>query len=545
MSIEKLSDILPYLGYENDSLIMKDGRICFFYDVDGVEYEGWQAEDYQSMIDLLEASLREMPLGTTLTKTDIYYRTENAMIPINDTYVEKKRCEHFNKRSSLEHQSYMVLSFAHEKAQKPAPNSTILARKGKNLPAVLLNGIETRISQAKAKASEFHSLINEMNGVSFRPMGVDEIKLTICRYLDLDFEKEDLDVHSEIEKKHNYLQVGNKLVTAISLHGQGETLKPFTERRYNDKGFLNPYAVAVHFPLQVPHIVTTTLTTVDMEKTLKPFKTEVLINKQLSGNSPLTRGSNDRALMVEQSIDEVRRRKDGFVDFSLNVLLYSDNYGDLNESIEKTQQAIKSIYQAKYLKESWDIANIFFSSLPANGWETVRTLMMPTKNALPYFHFMKPYISDESGELLTDRFGRAVRVDLNRADLTSKNRLLIGPTGSGKSFAEGVFITTAHERSEIQIIIDKGGSYKNLVKSLEGQYFEHKEESPMRFNPFACEQDKDGNFILSPDKKVVLVTFIKLLWKSTEHDEYLSKAENSILLIWLDAYFLELNDFPY
>lgn len=541
MSIENLSNMLPYLGYENDSLIMKDGRICFFYAVDGVEYEGWKEEDYQSMIDLLEASLREMPLGTTLTKTDIYYRKRNAMKPINDTYVEQKRCEHFNKRSSLEHQSYMVLSFAHEKAQKPAPNSTILARKGKNLPAILLNGIDGRISQAKAKASEFHSLMNEMPSVTFRKMEVDEIKLTICRYLDLDFDKTDLDVHSEIEKKHNYLQVGNNLVTAVSLYGQGETLMPFTERRYNDKGFVNPYAVAIHFPLQIPHIVTTTLTTVDMEKTLKPFKTEVLINKQLSGNSPMTRGSNDRALMVEQSIDEVRRRKDGFVDLSVNVLLYSDNYHDLNESIEKTQQAIKSIHQAKYLKESWDIANIFFSSLPANGWETVRTLMMPTKNALPYFHFMKPYISDESGELLTDRFGRAVRVDLNRSDLTSKNRLLIGPTGSGKSFAEGVFITTAHERGEIQIIIDKGGSYKNLVKSLKGQYFEHKEESPMRFNPFACEQDKEGNFLLSPDKKVVLVTFIKLLWKSTEHDEYLSKAENSILLIWLDAYFIHLN----
>lgn len=542
MTLESLSNMLPYLGYEDEAMILKDGRICFFYEVDGVEYEGWKEEDYQAMVDLLEASLREMPLGTTLTKTDIYFRKQNQMKPINQSYIEAKRVEHFNKRKSLEHQSYIVLSFAHEKAQKPTPNSTILARKGKNLPAILLKGIQERIIQAKAKASEFHSLMNEMHGVTFRKMPLEEIKLSICRYLDLDFEKEQIDVSSEIEKKHNYLQVGNQIVSAVSLYGQGETLMPFTERRYNDKGFINPYATSIHFPLQVPHIVTTTLTTVDMEKTLKPFKTEVLINKQLSGNSPLTRGSNDRALMVEQSIDEVRRRKDGFVDLSVNILLFSDNYEEMQQSIEKTQQAIKSIYQAKYLKESWDIANIFFSSLPGNGWETVRTLMMPTKNALPYFHFQKPYISDDSGELLTDRFGRPTRVDLNRSDLTSKNRLIVGPTGSGKSFTEGVFISTAHERGEIQVIIDKGGSYKNLIKSLDGQYFEHKAGSPMRFNPFATEMDPDGLYILSPDKKIVLVTFIKLLWKSTEHQEYLTKAENSLLLIWLEAYYDHLNE---
>lgn len=542
MTLESLSNMLPYLGYEDEAMILKDGRICFFYEVDGVEYEGWKEEDYQAMVDLLEASLREMPLGTTLTKTDIYFRKQNQLKPINQSYIEAKRVEHFNKRKSLEHQSYIVLSFAHEKAQKPTPNSTILARKGKNLPAILLKGIQERIIKAKAKASEFYSLMNEMHGVTFRKMPLEEIKLSICRYLDLDFEKEQIDVSSEIEKKHNYLQVGNQIVSAVSLYGQGETLMPFTERRYNDKGFINPYATSIHFPLQVPHIVTTTLTTVDMEKTLKPFKTEVLINKQLSGNSPLTRGSNDRALMVEQSIDEVRRRKDGFVELSVNILLFSDNYEEMQQSIEKTQQAIKSIYQAKYLKESWDIANIFFSSLPGNGWETVRTLMMPTKNALPYSHFQKPYISDDSGELLTDRFGRPTRVDLNRSDLTSKNRLIVGPTGSGKSFTEGVFISTAHERGEIQVIIDKGGSYKNLIKSLDGQYFEHKADSPMRFNPFATEMDPDGLYILSPDKKIVLVTFIKLLWKSTEHQEYLTKAENSLLLIWLEAYYDHLNE---
>lgn len=541
MTIENLSNMLPYLGYEDGAIIMKDGRICFFYEVDGVEYEGWKEEDYQGMVDLLEASLREMPLGTTLTKTDIYFRRQNQMEPINASYIETKRVEHFNKRKSIEHQSFIALSFAHEKAEKPAPNSTILARKGKNLPAVLLKGVENRIVQAKSKAGEFHSLINEMPGVVFRVMELDKIKLAICRYLDLDFEKTELDVNSEIEKKHNYLHVGNNIVSAISLYGQGETLMPFTEKRYNDKGFINPYPVAIHFPLQVPHVVTTTLTTVDMEKTLKPFKTEVLINKQLSGNSPLTRGSNDRALMVEESIDEVRRRKDGFVDLAVNIILFTDSYEEMQGSIEKTQQAIKSIYQAKYLKESWDIANIFFSSLPGNGWETVRTLMMPTKNALPYFHFTKPYISDQKGELLSDRFGRPTRVDLNRSDLTSKNRLVVGPTGTGKSFTEGVFISTAHERGEIQVIIDKGGSYKNLIKSLEGEYFEHKAENPMRFNPFATEIDPDGLHMLSPDKKIVLITFIKLLWKSTEHQEYLSKAENSLLLIWLEAYYEHLN----
>lgn len=537
-----MSDILPYLGYEEGALVMKDGRICFFYEVDGVEYENWDKKQYVEMVETFESSFREMPIFTTLEKTDIYWEVPNQLQPANDSYLETKRCDHFNKRSSLKHKSYISLTFANEKASRPTPNSTVLARKGKNLPAKLLNDINNRIVQATAKANEFIALVGEIPGVEFRRLEKDEITTLVCQYLNLDFENTEHDIHNEVINSNSHLQIGNKLLNVLSIDGQGDELYPYGERRYGDKNFTNPYAISVHFPLQTPHIVITSMTKMDMETSLKPFKQEVLINKQLSGNSPMAKKGSERALMVEASIDQVRKRKDGFVDFSMSVIVFSEDNKKLQEGIEKTQRAIKGINQANYRLESWDIQNLYFAGLPGNSWENVRPIKMPTTNALPFFHYMKPYVSDTKGELLTDRQGVPTRVDLNHSDIDVMNRIIVGPSGSGKSFTTGVFISTAHERNEIQVIIDKGGSYQSLVKSLGGEYFEHSKERPLRFNPFDTDKDEEGNFILSDEKLTTLITFITVLWKSKGDGQFLEKAENTFLLIWLRAYYQHVNE---
>ena len=61
---------------------------------------------------------------------------------------------------------------------------------------------------------------------------------------------------------------------------------------------------------------------------------------------------------------------------------------------------------------------------------------------------------------------------------------------------------------EIQVI-DKVAPIKTLSNHWMGNIWTQG-DSPMRFNPFATKMDPDGLYILSPDKKIVLVTFIKL-----------------------------------
>lgn len=549
MKIEDLSEILPYKGFEQydkdgselNAVITKNGRICFIFEVDGVEYEGWNPDDYKRANQILESALREMPVNTTLQKTDIYYREMNNLVPGNDSYVEKHRCAHFNKRSVIRHKSYVSLSFASEKLNRPSANDTFLAKKGKFIPVTYLKEVFDRLPGVISKTNSFLAQIKQLPGVDFKRMDEEKVKSTICQYFNLDFSRETTEVNNMIENHHDFIKVGHKMVNVVSVVGQSEEVYDFGEKPYFSSSFYNPFANNIHFDLQIPHIVNTVITKVPVEKSLKDYKTEVLISKQLASNSPMAQKSANRAAVLEHQIAEVEERKDGFVECSINIVLYSDNLTELRSFRESTETAIKSMSLAKYLNESFDAQNIFFAGLPANGWENVRCMKMPTYNALPYFHWQKPYISDEKGELLTDRYGVPVRVDLNRADLTSRNRIIVGPTGSGKSFTEGSFISTADERKEIQIIIDKGGTYRQLMQSLGGHYLEHSEDKPMRFNPFAIDQDSEGNYVLSNDKTVVLQTFLTLLWKSKENNEYVSKAESSFLFDWIRAYYEHVN----
>jgi type IV secretory pathway VirB4 component len=551
MNLTEISEILPFVGFEEkdkdgselNALFTKDGRICFVFEVNGSEYEKWKPEDYKKTNQIIEAALREMPVHTTLQKTDIYYKEKNNMQPGNDTYVERKRCEHFNKRASIKHKAYLSLSFASEKMSRPSANSTFLAKKGKHIPFTLLKEAVNRINYIASKTNSFQAQLNQIPDVEFVRLKEDQIKSVLCQYLNLDFKNDnETEVYNMIHNNNDFIKIGHKMVNVVSLVGQSEEVFEFGEKAYFSSNFFNPFANNIHFDLQIPHIVNTTITKVDVKKSLKDYKTEVLISKQIASNSPMGKKSSARSELLETELALVEERKDGFVECSISLVIYSDNVSELRGYRENCETAIKGMSQAKYLNESFDAQNIFFAGLPGNGWENVRCMKMPTYNSLPYFHFQKPYVSDKNGEIFTDRYGVPVRIDLNRPDLTSRNRILVGPTGSGKSFTEGTVICTSDERKEIQIIIDKGGTYKQLMVSLNGHYLEHKEGSPMRFNPFAIDKDADGNYILTDDKTVVLQTFLSLLWKSKTQNEFVNKAESSFLYDWIRIFYDDINE---
>ena len=83
---------------------------------------------------------------------------------------------------------------------------------------------------------------------------------------------------------------------------------------------------------------------------------------------------------------------------------------------------------------------------------------------------------------------------MHRGIITNRNKLVIGPSGSGKSFFMNHLVRQYWEQGTHIILIDIGNSYKGLCDLIhqrtngeDGVYYTYSEKHPIAFNPFFTE----------------------------------------------------------
>ncbi len=149
------------------------------------------------------------------------------------------------------------------------------------------------------------------------------------------------------------------------------------------------------------------------------------------------------------------------------------------------------------------------------------------------------YRNSESGFSIRmgDRLtGMPVRVDISdepvsRGIITNRNKFILGPSGSGKSFFTNHMVRSYYEQGTHVVLVDVGHSYKGLCDMVEGYYFTYSEKDPIRFNPFYI---GEGN-ILDTEKKESIKTLLLALWK--KDDETFTRSEYVALSDALQLYY--------
>lgn len=144
-------------------------------------------------------------------------------------------------------------------------------------------------------------------------------------------------------------------------------------------------------------------------------------------------------------------------------------------------------------------------------------------------------MSDMKGHIYNDRFGTPVKINLwDYPTLNNKNRIVIGPSGSGKSFWLNNYILQSYELGRDIMIIDIGGSYRSMIALNGGKYFDSTEQKKFAFNPFLCDRDKNGKYLYidtsdaesADDQIKTIVAIISYIWKAREQ---MMPAETAIL----------------
>jgi conjugation system TraG family ATPase len=144
------------------------------------------------------------------------------------------------------------------------------------------------------------------------------------------------------------------------------------------------------------------------------------------------------------------------------------------------------------------------------------------------------------GLRLGDRLtGKPLHVDLSDEPMqkgicTNRNKFILGPSGSGKSFFTNHMVRSYYEQGTHIVLVDVGHSYKGLCDLVGGYYFTYDEKNPIKFNPFHI---GEGD-ILDTEKKESIKTLLLALWK--KDNESFNRSEYVALSNALQLYYEHL-----
>ena len=142
--------------------------------------------------------------------------------------------------------------------------------------------------------------------------------------------------------------------------------------------------------------------------------------------------------------------------------------------------------------------------------------------------------------------GIPVHVDISdlpmkRGIITNRNKFILGPSGSGKSFFTNHLVRNYYEQGTHILLVDTGNSYQGLCHMIhdrtrgeDGIYITYEEDNPISFNPFYTDS---GQFDV--EKRESIKTLILTLWK--REDEAPTRAEEVALSGAVNAYIRKIS----
>ena len=538
--------ILPIASVEHGCILSRQGDITVGFKVKLPEIFTLSGREYEAYHLAWVKAIKLLPTDCVFHKQDWFIRGAFAadFDSTGDSFLGRSSERFFNERECLEHGCYVFLT------KKPAgrrPSSSVMSNvlRKSIVPAqatskVLLNEFLDSVGQFERVMSDsgFVSLDRlseeELAGTANRP-GVIE------RYCFLLAEGESSllrDIHLR-----DGIRVGEKHCRLFSL-SDAEDLPSMVASRINyDKyssegtkfsvGFASPLGQL----LPCNHIYNQYVFLGDSSVTLKRLEAKKLRLQSLSAYSRENAISRDA---VNDFLNEAIAAGRLPVKSHFNVLCWSEDLAELKEVRGKVSSAMAQLDAVAKL-ESDGQAQVWFAGMPGNEADFPMNDTFDTflEQSCCFFNPEGNYRSSVSpfGIRLGDRLsGRPVHVDISDEPValgvaTNRNKFILGPSGSGKSFFTNHLMRSYAEQGSHVVIVDVGHSYAGLCELMGGYYFTYSEENPIAFNPFYLPRGD----VMDTEKKESIKTLLLALWK--KDDEGFRRSEYVALSNSLNLYF--------
>ena len=202
-------------------------------------------------------------------------------------------------------------------------------------------------------------------------------------------------------------------------------------------------------------------------------------------------------------------------------------------------QAIKVMgaHDGAFIEETYNLLNAWLSVLPGNSAHNLRRLaLLETNYADLSFLFTLdtgskecPHLRRSPLAIFETRHRTPYHLALHVQDVG--HMLILGATGSGKSFLLNFLLTHAQKYEPLTVVFDLGHSYRKLATLLQGSYLELGLRQPgVTINPFALDPTPENLHFLHAFVRVLLESADGYRLSDTEDREVYDAVENLYVL---------------
>ncbi|MBC9909117.1 TraG family conjugative transposon ATPase [Chitinophaga varians] len=548
--MKNLEEVFPIYKIEDDYILSKSGSITIAYAVQLPEIFTLGINDYEAIHASFLKAIRTLPPHVIIHKQDWF--SEARFKPDSDvekTFLSRASDRHFNERPYLDHECYIFLSTIPDNLKEPSPLSSILIRNS-IIPAASLD--ISRIGQFTDKVEQFAQILQDSGYLSLRRLKGDEIGSSkdqaglLERYCFL-LGRDEYPTLSDI-KTGEEIKIGSRHLHVFTI-ADAEVLPSLCGPRTNYARYSTEktkfsicFAGPVSLLLHCNHIYNQYIVTGQHEETINRLESK---RRRLQALSKYSRENTISLTATNNFLNEAVSQGRLPIKAHFNIIAWCDDAAE-TRNIKNIVTGAMAEMDGKCKLETAGAATLFWAGVPGNGAELPSTSRFDTfaEQATCFFSIETNYRDSVATEGV--RFGDRITGVPKAVDLfelpyklniiNNRNVFLLGPSGTGKSFATNHILRSCWEEGAHIVIIDVGHSYTGLCSLAEGYYFAASETKPICFNPFFIQ---DG--MLDIEKRESIKALLLALWKRT--DESFSRSEYVTLSNALQGYFefLKLN----
>ncbi|MCE9245739.1 TraG family conjugative transposon ATPase [Bacteroides thetaiotaomicron] len=558
LKAETLERRFPLLSVENGCIVSKDADLTVAFEVELPELYTVTADEYEAMHSSWIKAVKVLPEHSVVCKQDWFVK-ETYRPKTDDgeqSFLTRSYELHFNERPYLNHKCYLFLTKTTRERSRRKSDFNTLCR-GFLLPKEITD--KDAAARFLEAVEQFERIMNDSGHIRLRRLETDEITGTkerpglVEKYFSLSLEDETA-VLQDICLKPGRMRIGDK---RLCLHTLSDTEdlpgRLSTDMRYDrmstDRSDCRlSFAAPVGLLLSCNHIYSQYVFIDDAQEILQMMEKN---SRNMLSLSKYSRSNAVNQEWTEMYLDEAHTKGVLPVRCHCNVIAWAEDAEEFRRIRNDTGSQL-AMMECTPRYNTIDTPVIYWAGIPGNAGDfpSEESFYTFLEQAVCLFAGETNYRSSPSpfGIRLADRQnGIPVHVDISdlpmkRGIITNRNKFILGPSGSGKSFFTNHLVRQYYEQGAHILLVDTGNSYQGLCRMIhdrtngkDGIYITYEEDNPISFNPFYTESGK-----FDVEKRDSINTLILTLWK--REDESPKRSEEVALSGAVNAYIRKISE---